>query len=90
MQISGEWFSCDDSIKRPVIRGEILAGDGSWVRAPFLVDTGADRTVFSAAILAALRLQPVTTRDRLGGLGGLVQSVIVEHRFGSCVKIPAG
>jgi predicted aspartyl protease len=61
-----------------VVRGEVLASDGLWVQAPFLVDTGADRTVFSAAILTALRLEPVITRDRLGGLGGVVDSVIVE------------
>lgn len=56
MQINGEWFLGDDGVARPVIRGEILAGNGSWVKTPFPVDTGADRTVFSAAILAALRL----------------------------------
>ena len=61
MQINGEWYLGDDDIVRPVIRGEILAGNGSWVKAPFLVDTGADRTVFSAAILANLRLQPLAT-----------------------------
>jgi len=63
---------------RPVIRGEILAGDGTWQRAEFLVDTGADRTVFSAAVLAALRLQPVVTQARLGGVGGVADSVVVE------------
>src|SRR5260370_38234700 len=78
MLISGEWFPGDDGIERPVVRGEVLAGDGSWVSVPFLVDTGADRTVFSAAILAALHLPPVATRERLGGLGGAVTSVIVE------------
>ncbi len=78
MQISGLWLICDDGAARPVIRGEILAGDGSWVKAPFLLDTGADRTVFSAVVLAALGLQPLATRDRLGGLGGQVDSVVVE------------
>src|SRR5688572_15020180 len=47
MRIDGVWHLCDDGIVRPVIRGEILACDGSWVKAPFLVDSGADRTVFS-------------------------------------------
>jgi len=78
MRINGERLLCDDGIARPVIRGEILAGDGTWQRAEFLVDTGADRTVFSAAIMAALRLQPVTTQARLGGVGGPVNSVVVE------------
>ena len=57
MRIDGEWLLCDDGIVRPVIRGEILAGDGTWQRAEFLVDTGADRTVFSAAVLAALHAE---------------------------------
>jgi len=78
MRISGEWYLCDDSVMRPVIRGEVLASDGSWVRVPFLVDTGADRTVFSAAILALLRLHPVATQEHLGGLGGLAAAVMVE------------
>ncbi len=56
MRIDGEWLLCDDGILRPVIRGEILAGNGTWQRAEFLVDTGADRTVFSAATLAMLGL----------------------------------
>jgi len=78
MRIDGEWLLCDDGILRPVIRGEILASDGTWQRAEFLVDTGADRTVFSAPVLASLRLQPVVTQARLGGVGGEVNSVVVE------------
>ena len=64
-----------------MIRGEILSSSGFWAPAPFLVDTGADLTIFSAAILADLHLQQLTTRDRLGGLGGLVNSVVVETRI---------
>jgi len=78
MRIDGEWLLCDDGILRPVIRGEILASDGTWQRAEFLVDTGADRTVFSAPVLMSLRLQPVVTQARLGGVGGVVNSVVVE------------
>ena len=50
IQIDGEWLLCDDGIVRPVIRGEILDSDGLWVPSAFLVDTGADRTVFSAEV----------------------------------------
>jgi predicted aspartyl protease len=78
MRINGEWFLFGDGIERPVVHGEVLANDGSWVQAPFLVDTGADRTVLSAAILTALGLQSIVARDRLGGLGGIVDSVIFE------------
>ena len=78
MRIDGEWLLCDDSVLRPVIRGEILASDGTWHPVEFLVDTGADRTVFSAIVLASLRLHPVVTDARIGGVGGVVNSVVVE------------
>ena len=78
MQISGEWLLCDDDVRRPVIRGEVLAGDGTWVPAEFLVDTGADRTVFSAGLLALLGLPPVATGVRLSGLGGVADFVTVR------------
>jgi hypothetical protein len=50
MQIDGQWLLCDGGIVRPVIRGVILARAGLWVPSAFLVDTGADRTVFSAEV----------------------------------------
>jgi len=53
MRIDGEWFECDDGFVRPIVRGEILSADGHWEPALFLIDTGADCTVFSAAILEA-------------------------------------
>ena len=80
MRINGEWLVCDDGIVRPVIRGEVLATNGSWVPVPFLLDTGADRTVFSAAILAALNPRAFSTSERLSGLGGTVRTVGIETR----------
>ena len=50
MRIDGEWHLCADGVPRPVIRAEVLAGSGTWVPARFLLDTGADSTVFSAAL----------------------------------------
>lgn len=81
MRISGVWYAGDDGIRRPVIRGEVLTGNGTWIKAPFLVDTGADRTVFSAAILADLHLQQFAPGHRLGGVGGIADSVVVETRI---------
>lgn len=81
MLISGLWHLCDDGMVRPVTRAEILTGDGSWSKARFLVDTGADRTVFSADILDALHLQPIDSPDRLSGVGGMADSVVVETRI---------
>jgi aspartyl protease len=78
MQINGEWYLCDDDIERSVIRGEVLTSSGSWEPARFLVDTGADRTVLSAAVRAVLDFPETPSRDRLGGLGGLVEPVLVD------------
>src|SRR5262245_52282226 len=81
MLISGVWHVCDDGIIRPVIHAEIQASDGAWVKAPLLWDTGADRTVFSTDVLQALRLQPIVAENRLGGLGGVAQAIIVATRI---------
>ena len=81
MLISGVWHVCDDGIICPVIHAEIQASDGAWVKAPLLLDTGADRTVFSTDVLQALRLQPIVAENRLGGLGGVAQAIIVATRM---------
>ena len=81
MQITGEWYIGDDGTARPVLRGEILTENGSWLKAPFLVDTGADRTVLSAALLSGLHLPTFVPQDRLGGVGGLAESVIVKTQI---------
>ena len=78
MQICGEWLLCDDDVHRPVIRGEVLASDGRWLPAEFLVDTGADRTVFSAGLFALLRVSPVVQGGKLAGLGGVAEFVTIE------------
>lgn len=70
MRIDGEWYECDDGVVRPVIRGEVMDAGGAWVAAEFLLDSGADRTVLSAALLSMLRLQTALPPDRLGGVGG--------------------
>ena len=81
MRFDGEWLECDDGIVRPVIRAEILAGVGVWRAIEFLVDTGADRTVLSANILEALNLRVVEPQNRIGGVGGLVDSVEVRTQI---------
>ena len=66
MLIRGLWTLCDDGVVRPLIEGEVLAADGSWLPTELLVDVGADRTVFTAAVLAVLGLPqlPVTRAER--------------------------
>ncbi len=77
MRFNGEWLLCDDGIARPVMRGQILASNGTWQRTEFLVDTGADRTVISASALKLLGLPLRRSADQIGGIGGLADSVTI-------------
>ena len=81
MRIDGEWALFDDRVTRPMVSGEVLAADGSWAKFPFLVDTGADRTVFSAAALAQLGFRAVASQDGISGLGGRAQSIVIETQI---------
>jgi hypothetical protein len=81
MRINGQWLICDDGSVRPVIIGDVLAVDGSWVKVRFLVDTGADRTVFSADVLNELQLPRLPSLQQLGGVGGEAVTVRVETQL---------
>ena len=81
MRIDGRWLLCEDGVVRPVIRGEILASNGAWLSTEFLVDTGADCTVISALTLEALRLSPAVAQARLGGIGGVAESIVVDTQI---------
>jgi len=56
----------------------VQAQGGRWQEVDFLVDTGADRTVFSAELAADLGL-PSTTAVELSGVGGSASSVWVTR-----------
>ena len=75
MRINGEWFVCDDDVVRPTVRGEFLSADGQWLDVRFLLDIGADRTVFDAALLPWLDRADPTGPTSLSGLGGVAPSV---------------
>jgi predicted aspartyl protease len=81
MRIDGRWHPCDDGGVRPVIWGEIQTSSNSWVKAPFLVDTGADRTVFNLDVVRLLRFAAIEDPDKLCGIGGTVTSVIVQTQI---------
>ena len=81
MLISGSWHRCDDEVYRPVIVAEVETHDGAWIKTPFLIDTGADRTVLSADIVTALNLPSTVAQDQLGGIGGVVHTILVETRL---------
>jgi hypothetical protein len=80
MVLIGLWLACDDCITRPVIRAKVLGGDGTPYAESFLVDSCADRTVLSAALLRQLgfpadQLNPGVA---LQGVGGASDSVLVR------------
>jgi hypothetical protein len=79
MRVVGEWFRCDDGSVVPSVIAYVLAADGSLRAERFLVDSGADRTVFSVALAADLKLpaNPRPDAGRLVGIGGTSESVLV-------------
>jgi hypothetical protein len=52
--------------------------EGVFQPVRFLVDTGADSTVFSADIFALLALPPIKSHLRAEGIGGRASSKVVE------------
>lgn len=56
MRIVGDWFLFDDGESRPILRAKLWTAQGTTVAEQFLVDTGADSTAFTAALLQHLAL----------------------------------
>jgi len=79
MVIVGEWLVCDDGVPRPAVRAKVLGADGPFHVEFCLVDSCADRTVFSAALLAKLRFSTDQSSSgvSLMGIGGASASVLV-------------
>jgi hypothetical protein len=79
MRIAGEWKLRDDGVMRPIVRARVLGRDGSLVAEDFLIDSGADRTVLSATLLARLPLlaQSAQPGFTLSGIGGTTAFVSV-------------
>ena len=79
MLIRGEWWLCSDGETCPTVPIDVIGvGDAPFHRR-FLVDIGADRTVFSAALLADLGLQADVPPPDLNfqGIGGMSPFVVV-------------
>ncbi len=84
MRINGQWALCDDGIIRPVVQGLVRVTEEKWIDVPFLLDAGADRTVFSAQLVDLLR--PLENQEaeqiHLAGIGGLSDSITIETVIG--------
>jgi hypothetical protein len=83
MRVNGRWHLFKDGVIRPVIKAAVQTPTGSWESVLFLLDAGADRTVFDASFLALLSplAVPATQPQVLGGVGGPVGCVFAQTRI---------
>jgi hypothetical protein len=79
MVIAGKWRTFDDGISRPVVSVNAL-GSLSWRRDDFLVDSGADRTVFCNEFFKELQLPGMAPPEeiQLEGIGGRSEYVVLS------------
>lgn len=84
MRINGEWLLCEDGVSRPIAPGLVRLSDEQWIKVIFLLDAGADRTVFSPDFLDLLRPLETTGSDQihLSGVGGEAHSITIETAIG--------
>jgi hypothetical protein len=75
MLISGAWTVDDDGVTRPYLYGEVRRADGTWREVAFLLDSGADQTVFIAPIFDDLGYSLPEAVGALHGFGGVGASV---------------
>jgi hypothetical protein len=80
MLIVGEWRVCDDGTTRPAVQAKVQAADGSFHVEFFLVDSCADRTVLSAALLGRLGFSASVAPAgfALQGVGGVSNYVLIQ------------
>jgi hypothetical protein len=73
-------------VERPVVWAKVLDAAGTLRAEAFLIDPGADRTVFSADLLTKLQLPTIPTPEGMGleGVGGGCAFVVVE----TVVRLP--
>jgi len=84
MRVNGRWLMCEDGVVRPGVFGLVRSADQQMVEVTFLLDAGADRTVFSADFLALLQPLESSTAEQihLSGVGGMAGSITVETVIG--------
>jgi hypothetical protein len=84
MRVNGQWLECEDGVIRPSVRGLVRVDDEQMIEVAFLLDAGADRTVFNSRYL--YRLLPLATTEseqiHLAGVGGEAGSITVQTAIG--------
>lgn len=83
MRVEGHWIESDDGVVRPIIKGFVQLPKGDWYGVAFLLDAGADRTVFEARLLTLLAplVLPEDQALQLGGVGGQARCLAVQTRL---------
>lgn len=84
MLVIGDWLICEDGVTTPTVLGLVGVTDGKMIEVTFLLDAGADRTVFSADFLDLLApLQNIgVDQIRLAGVRGTVSSITIATAIG--------
>jgi hypothetical protein len=81
MRVNGAWLPGEDGDIRPIVPGLVRLTNSRWLEVSFLLDAGADRTVFSARFLQHLEdLQSTSPQILLSGVGGKADSITVRQR----------
>lgn len=78
MRLDGRWHVCDDEVVRPTLFGEVQTAAGAWVNTRFLLDTGADRSVLSADILARIGVPKDAPQSQIAGVGGVTDTMVIH------------
>ena len=80
MRVNGAWLPGDDGVIRPIVPGLVRLRNGQWLEVSFLLDAGADRTVFSADFFSLLQPFEAIGGERLllSGVGGKTDSITIE------------
>jgi len=79
MRVNGAWLPGDDGVIRPIVPGLVRLADAQWLEVSFLLDAGADRTVFGADFFSLLEpLETASRRLLLSGVGGTTNSITIE------------
>jgi hypothetical protein len=79
MRVKGAWLSSEDGETRPIVPGLVRLTNNQWLEVSFLLDAGADRSVFSARFLQHLQdLESNSPQILLSGVGGGAESITVE------------
>ena len=83
MRIDGRWHLFKDGVLRPVDDASVKTPSGTWQPVMFLLDAGADRTVFDATFLSLLFsvALPGDETPELAGVGGEVDCIFIQTRL---------